>query len=148
MAKLFQNPDGADEQARAVLAYLSSNQIEMSWNRELQRHEAEPEVNRWHNGRERGYVITLRDPLRSGDLQIAFFEHRNSDEICAVEWRQTVLNPPTISDLLKTDNPYVSDKYAVSHREEVGRAYEMAEWILGRLVAFWSERTALKACEA
>ena len=137
MTKLFQNPDGADEQARAVLAYLSAyDGIEGSWNDARFAYDAEPTVDRWNNCREQGYVICLRSKNMSRQLNIAFFEHRNSDSICAVEWEQLTINPPTIDNM---DCPsYLNDKYAVSHKELHGSAHPMAEWIYRRLCGFWA----------
>lgn len=84
--KLFQNPDGSNHQARAVLAYLSAHDaIEASWSDERKCYDACPEVNRWHNCREQGYVVTMRSKDYSRQVNIAFFEHRNSDGICAIE---------------------------------------------------------------
>ena len=53
-------------------------------------------VARWENCREQGYVISLRLPTYSKQLNIAFFEHRNTDSICAIVWEQRTLNSPTI----------------------------------------------------
>ena len=139
MSNLFNNDwRDANYQARAVLAYLQGNDgIEESYDKELRRYKAEPEVNRWHNCREQGYVISLRDERFSRQLNIAFFEHRNSDQICAIKWEQKTLNPPTIDnaefgDVYKT-------KYDVSHEVGYGEASAMADWIMGELKSFWTE---------
>jgi hypothetical protein len=135
MAKLFTSPDGADAQARAVLAYLSAKcGVEESWNAERHYYEDEPEFDRWHNCREQGYVVQYRHGGRQ--LNIAFFEHRNSDSICAVEWEQTTINPPTI-DTFPKEHPYYESKWAVSKTVPFGQATEMADWIFVRLRAFW-----------
>ena len=145
MANLFQNPDGANGQARAVLAYLSMHDgIEQSWSAEWKRYLAEPQVDRWHNCREQGYVVTLKSEDYSRQINIVFFEHRNSDEICAVEWEGRYLNPPTINDIPKT-HPYCTDKFAVSHHESWGDAQKMAEWIFIRLTDFWKVTAKAKA---
>ena len=137
MAKLFgNNPDGAGAQARAVLAYLSDySGIEESWNG--MRCTDEPSIARWHNGREQGYVVSLTCAKRQ--LNIAFFEHRNSDDICAVKWEQTTLNPPTI-DTLPQDVPYSESKWNVSHTVPHGAAEQMAKWIFDELCGFSKEQ--------
>lgn len=139
MGNLFQNnPDGADAQARAVRAYLSMyDGIEESWCSEWKRYEAEPQIDRWHNGREQGYVVTMRTAKLNRQINIAFFEHRNSDNICAIKWEQATLNPPTI-DSAKFGDVY-KDKYDVSHSVSYGQVTDMAEWIYEQLVDFWRD---------
>lgn len=139
MAILFQNPDGANYQARAVLAYLTKfGGIQESWSHGYKRYMAEPQVDRWHNCREQGYVVTLRSETCLRQINIAFFEHRNSDDICAVEWEGHHLNPPTINDIPES-HPYKDSKYAVTHCVSVGEAEAMADWIFRRLTNFWNE---------
>jgi len=113
--------DGANHQAKAVLAFM-------------QVHDgmAQPEVARWENCREQGYVISMKN--ENGDqINIAFFEHRNTDSICAVEWKQNTTNAPTI-DTAVFGNVY-KDKFDVSHRVGYGQISEMANWIWSRLEA-------------
>ena len=137
MRPLFQNNDGADPQAQAVLAYLTYGRagVDKSWDAERKRYTAEPQVSRWQNCREQGYVITMRGG-KGRQINIAFFEHRNSDDICAIKWEQTTINAPTIENADFKD--VYSDKYDVSHRVEVGLAQDMADWIYEQLVAFWA----------
>lgn len=138
MGNLFINPDGADAQSQATLAYLRQRSgIEASWNNSRGCYEAEPEINRWHNCREQGYVVSLRSQDYSRTLNVAFFKHRNSDEICAVEFEFRGLNPPTINDIPK-GHPYRDSKYAVSHKVDHDQPAQMAEWIYERLTDFWN----------
>ena len=69
MSNLFINQDGANEQAQAVLAYLRGRSgIDASYNSTRGCHDAEPELNRWHNCREQGYVKRVPEeeaPCRS-----------------------------------------------------------------------------------
>lgn len=133
---LFQNPDGANDQARAVLAYLSGKAgIEESWNSQRNDFGAKPTVARWYNCREQGYVVSMRSKQFAQQINIAFFEHRNSDDICAVEWEECTTNPPTIDS--EAFRKVYKDKWFSSHSESVGRASEMADWIFERLTAFW-----------
>lgn len=139
MTALFQNPDGANYQARAVLAYLSARDgIESSWDDEFKRYRAEPSVDRWHNCREQGYVVSLR-AANGKQLNLAFFEHRNSDQIHALEWEQhSVHGNPIHIDNADFGGKVYKDKYDTSHRVDHGRCSEMADWIFGRLTDFWT----------
>ena len=131
--------DGAGYQAKAVLAYMEGyDGIEDSWNDKIKRYDANPKVSRWENCREQGYVVFMRSKASPNkQINIAFFEHRNSDNICAVKWEQNTLNAPTI-DTAKFGNIY-KDKYDVSHEVGYGKAQEMAEWIYEQLATFWNE---------
>ncbi len=97
---------------------------------------AEPTVARWHNGREQGYVISLRSLDYTKQLNIAFFEHRNSDSICAIEWQQLTMNPPTIESM-ETGGTIYKDKWDTSHSVDYGEAAAMADWVYERLTSFW-----------
>jgi len=129
--------DGANHQAKAVLAYLQENDgIGESWNDKLNCYDARIEISRWENGREQGYIVSLRNSFHE-QLNIAFFEHRNSDSICAVEWVQNSMNSITI-DTAKFGNIY-KNKYDVSHEVEYGFAVLMADWIWDRLIDHWTK---------
>ena len=73
---------GMNTQAWMFLQYLSEREFDIS---------AEESANAWlsvspySNCRERGFVLTLK---RTGEeyLQFAFYEHRNSDDLCCVKW--------------------------------------------------------------
>lgn len=138
MFPLFQNPDGANAQARAVLAYLSAHDgLEGTYDVMRREYRARPEVARWHNCREQGYVVSMRSIHGGRQINIAWYEHRNTDSICALVWEQVTIsgNPPSI----ETMNPKRDSKWDTDHSEPYGRAMEMALWIYGRLVAFWEE---------
>lgn len=130
--------DGAKHQARAVLAILQeSADIEPSWDKERKMYIAEPKIGRWENCREQGYIVSLRSKNYSEQINIAFFEHRNSDSICAVKWEQYSVNPLTI-DNAEFGEIY-KDKYDVSYETEYGEIVEMAGWIERQLTNFWIE---------
>lgn len=131
--------DGAGHQAKGVLAYLQPfAQIESSWNTEQKRYTAEVEIARWENCREQGYVVSLRSANYKRCLHIIFFEHRNSDSICAVKWEQTgLINSPTI-DTAKFGKVY-KDKYDTSYQVSCGEVVKMADWIITQLNEFWQE---------
>lgn len=121
-------------QARAVRAYLDGyDGVEPSYNKNGSGYEP-VNLAEWHNGRERGYVVMFRN-AKGDQLNIAFFEHRNSDQICALAWVQQTLNPPTIQTA-KFGNLY-RDKYDVSHSVDFGQASQMAAWIYEQLCNHW-----------
>jgi len=127
--------DGANYQARATLMFLQRDaNIEESWSDEWKRYEAEIQIARWENCREQGYVVSLRNKRRE-QLNIAFFEHRNSDSICAVKWQQESMNTLTINNAEFGD--VYKDKYDTSHSVDCGKAYEMAEWIIEQFKEHW-----------
>ena len=129
--------DGANYQSRATLMFLQRDaSIEESWNKEYKTYDAEIKVSRWENCREQGYVVSLRNKKRE-QLNIAFFEHRNSDSICSIKWKQESINTLTI-DNAKFGDVY-KDKYDTSHSVEYGKAYEMAEWIIKELTEHWTK---------
>lgn len=129
--------DGAGYSARATLMFLQRySNIEESWNPEYKVYDARIMVARWENCREQGYVVSLRNKKHK-QLNIAFFEHRNSDNICAVKWQQESINTLTINDA-KFGDVY-KDKYDVSHCVGYGKAYEMAKWIIDELTKHWAE---------
>ena len=130
--KLFNEHDGANYQARATLAVLSARNIESSYNQVLQRYEAQPAVARWENCREQGYVIRLSGQRYVGQINIAFFEHRNSDELCAIVWEQITINSPTI-DTMDAKGSIYKNKF------DPGKYDEMADFIMGELSAFWDK---------
>jgi len=131
--------DGANYQARAVLAYLQQyGSIGESWNEEYEDYDANVEIGRWENGREQGYIVSLRDQKDFKQLNIAFFEHRNSDQICAIKWHQNSFNSITINTAKFPENIY-QDKWQLSHIVGYGNVVEMADWIWEQLTIHWIE---------
>lgn len=135
MAKLFIRPDGASPQAAAVLAYLREGDgIEESWSADLKDYQADPQVDRWHNGREQGYVVSMRAKNYGKQINIAFFEHRNLDSICAIVFEVFTMNPPTLADI--PEGVYKT-KWDTAKDFGYGEAAQMATWIKEQLVSFW-----------
>ena len=133
------NDDGANFQAKGVLAFLQSASIESSWNKEYHRYDAEIKVSRWENCREQGYVVFL--VCNHKQLNIAFFEHRNLDSIHAVKWEQITLNSPTINTANFGD--IYKDKYDTSFSVPYGEVVIMANWIEEQLTEFWETNIKL-----
>lgn len=129
--------DGANYQAQAVLAFVKrEGQINDSWNDELREYEANPQVARWENGREQGYIISLLNKQHK-QLNIAFFEHRNSDSIHALKWEQWSMNSLTF-DTADFGGVY-KHKYDTSFSVSYGEITEMADWIVEQLNQHWVE---------
>ena len=131
------NQDGAYAQARAVLAmlqYVHGGGIEESWSNEWKRYTADVKVGRWENCREQGYVVSLHSEDYSKQINIAWFEHRNSDEICAIKWEQVTINTPSINTIPETE---YKNKWDVSFTVGYGEVTKMADWINDELYDFW-----------
>ena len=126
--------DGANRQAQAVLMLLQGGGIETSY--EDGKYKAEPSVARWENCREQGYIVSLRSSDYKRQLNIAFFEHRNSDQICAVKWEQVSMNSLTI-DTAKFGDEVYKDKYDTSFDCGYGDALIMADWITEQFEEFY-----------
>lgn len=125
--------DGANYQSQAVLAFVKSNYnniLDYSWNGEHKNYNVSLQVGRWENCREQGYVITIRSSREQ--LNIAFFEHRNSDRIHALMWEQRTINTPTI-DIAEFGDIY-KDKYDTSHSVSYGEIEKMTQWISEQLM--------------
>ncbi len=128
--------DGANYQAQAVLCCLRWRTIEDSWNKERSKYDAEVKVARWENCREQGYVAMLRTANYSKQLNIAWFEHRNSDSICAIAWEQNTTNSPTI-DTAKFGDKVYKDKWDVSKMVSPDCFAEIAAWIWEQFENFY-----------
>jgi len=135
---LHYHEDGANKQAQAALAffqYLMGDGIEESWSDEWKRYEADIGVARWENCREQGYVLMLT--VGREQLNIAFFEHRNVDGLCAVKWEEWTMNSPTIGTANFGDK--YADKYSSDFDVNYGEVVKMAEWMLKEFITFWKE---------
>lgn len=145
MNNLFIEPDNVNWQAHGVLAALRRfDGLECSWDSESSRYLAEPEVNAWFNGRERGYVVSLRSPDYRRKFHIAFYEHRNSDSICAVAFEKGgLINPPTINDIPK-EHPFYESKWSYDFSVGCGEFIKMSDWIIDKLEEFWDSSSNKK----
>lgn len=131
--------DGAGYQARAVLMMLQGIIKEDGYTAF-----EEPTVARWENCREQGYVISTHCFKAKNQLYIAFFEHRNSDSICAVKWNEPyMLNSPTI-DTADFGGTVYKDKFDVSFSVGYGEVAKMAEWINDQIEEYNEENLSKK----
>ena len=134
--------DGANHQARAVLMFVQAYlNIEGSWDKKLNEYAANVEVSRWYNGREQGYILSIRSKDYNRQLNIAFFEHRNSDNICAVRWEQLSMNPISSYEQAEFGDAY-QDKYDVSKSVGYGEIAEMSTYIQDEFNEFWKVTSA------
>jgi hypothetical protein len=134
-ALLIQNPDGAHPIARAVLEIVRSrlgDGIETSWNAEFKRYDAEPRFARFDNCREQGYIVFMNDLRREKQINIAFAEHRNSDDIVIYVFEKKTFNAPHLTDF---DNSVWENSQHFRHNAP----YTAAEFIATKLVEFWDE---------
>lgn len=130
---------GIGSQALAVMCYLNAHDgIESSWCRQTSKYLAQLQAAPWYNGRERGIVFYLQSADYNNQINIAVFEHRNSDAICALLWTGRTFNPPTLSDV---PNKVYKDKWDVSHEVSYGCAPSMSDWVYNQLNSFWSDKS-------
>ena len=129
--------DGACPEARAVLAILQGmGEIEESWDDKYKEYTSNIQIARWENGREQGYVVYMRVYNKGVEqINIAFFQHRNSDRIHAVKWIQNTFNSPNI-DIAKFGDVY-KNKFDTSFSVGGAEIVEMAEWIHNELKNFY-----------
>lgn len=132
--------DGANRQARAVLMYLQQNDgIEESWSDVQKRYLADVKLCRWENGREQGYTLSLPSKDYKRQLNIIFYEHRNSDNICAVKWEQVSYNSISTFEQANFGEEIYKTKWDVSFEVGYGECIKMANWIWKELTNFWLE---------
>lgn len=117
--------DGANHQARAVLAFVQSLADDLCY-----KHSYYLQVARWENGREQGYVIKATNHKRV-QLNIAFFEYRNSDFIHFLKWEQKTFNSPTLQDCI--DSGVYENKYDNQYSVEYGQIVDAAKWVVTQL---------------
>lgn len=132
--RMIESNFGINWQALAVLANLQSRDgLECSWNGE--RYKARVESAPWYNCRERGVVFYLKH-LKSGrQVNVAVFEHRVGDHLCAAEWESDfTLNPPGLADL--PEDTFNGGNWTC--RWDHGQVSDAAEWVYSRLERFWT----------
>jgi hypothetical protein len=129
---------GIGAAALAVQSYLEARDgLDASWNSDKGRYEAEPRVAPWYNGRERGIVVYMTDRQYKEQINIAIYEHRNSDNICALVWIQnTGINPPCLATLPEM---VLETKWDVDETWSYRDAVDAADWVVEKLNDFWKE---------
>ncbi len=135
----YNDPSAA---AVSVRAYLENRDgIEKSWSDERARYMAEPQIAPWFNGRERGFIVSLKAPSHDGkQINIAFFEARSSDCIVAWMWFQTKYTNPLNIDSAELEDAGGEPLYH-EERMRYDQSYQMADWIYDRLEEHWENET-------
>lgn len=122
--------DGANWQAQCVLAYLRrhGNGVveDLTWDKENRRSEGRLEVGRCENCREQGYVFTITYGVKQL-VHFWVYEHRNSDNLCVVEFEGFFLNTPTINNIP------MKDKYDTTKDFSCGDIVDCGNWIIERI---------------
>ena len=138
--KIADSTFGINPQALKVLKLLSKKSaffFESNFN---------TETHTWYNGREKGFTISMRPYFpRFSHIHIAVFEHRNSDNICALLWttKSWYLNGPIADEkTLKLAYP-IDDKYETAVTFGYGEYQKMADWVYGKLKDFYILSTTL-----
>jgi hypothetical protein len=130
--------DGANYQAKCVLIFLQRILEEDD--------EKRIAVGRWENCREQGYVISFHrhdkisdifPQYKSIQMNIAWFEHRNSDSIHAIKWEQNTINTPTIDIADFTEANIYKDSFDTSYQVTYKDFMKMAEWIKKQIDEFY-----------
>tara|TARA_R110002020_G_scaffold16361_4_gene57829 strand:- start:496 stop:975 length:480 start_codon:yes stop_codon:yes gene_type:complete len=130
-------------QAKAVRCYLEGyDGLDVSWV-EYNGHgsfSAELSIGEWDNGRERGYIVSCRQSGVPRQMNIAFFEHRNTDSINAIsfETKPRWQIAPTLADV--PDDKYKELSIAewdTDHSVDYGHAGQMAKWIMDEFTRWW-----------
>lgn len=123
---------GINWQSLAVLANLQSRDgLECSWNGD--RYAARVMTAPWYNCRERGVVFYLWHLKTHRQVNVAVFEHRVGDHLCAALWESEItLNPPTLDDL---PNDFEECNWTKEWKH--GKVSEAADWIYSSLEVFW-----------
>lgn len=130
--KLVDLTFGIDAQAMSVAYLLSKRESEV-----IDIANTAP----WYNGRERGVVFTFSRYNAGGRkvLNIAVFEHRNSDALCALKWFSGPdINPPNMTTHGE-EAYHGGDKYNVAHQVKYGQIVEMVQWIVEQIESDWEE---------
>lgn len=127
--------DGADSQSRAVIQFVNPH-IEDSWDDARKMYRSIIEVGRWENCREQGYILSMVDKYNV-QYNIIVFQHRNSDNICAIDWVQNSMNSISI-DTIK-DGVFEDKFKSIKHEEHYGEVLPMAQWINNQFNEFWNK---------
>lgn len=140
--------DGAGGQAQGVLAFMGymSSGIEASYDSDHGDYRADVSVDRFHNCREQGYVVSVRSRDYSRQLNIIFFEHRNSDEIVIIEFELSTINPVNI-DMIPDTHPWHHSKSGYDKSFSCGQVYDAANYINERLEIFWKDASPTQVRE-
>ena len=140
---------GINHQAMAVAVYASPEflQPESAWDEDNKRYDCSIRIRPWYNGRETGFVFQYSASwVGTGPwLNIAVFEHRNYDGVCAWMWVSQFHNDqPTIADIPDSVAP---DKYTHQYAVGCGQVGDMADWVAAGFAASHGNLAAMLAAQ-
>lgn len=131
--------DGAAWQAQMVLAYVRAHEMsatDCTWNGDY--YDCEIKVGRYENDREQGYVFVVRVlPHCSLDgethqLNLAVYEHRNSDNIVVLSRELFTGDTPTWAEMTEGRK----DKYDYDKDFRYNEAFECGEYVINQFAKF------------
>ena len=131
--------DGANWQAQCVAIYLRAYRLSvlnMAYDKEKVRYNANIKIGRCENQREQGYIFTIEYYDVNHYKQISHFwvyEHRNSDDLCVVKFNGNFSNTPTI------DKVPMKDKYDTTKEFSWGDVVDCGQWIIEEMAKDLSE---------
>lgn len=108
---------GIKSQEQAVLAYLSNQEPHFAEYKDGA-YQISFSTYPWYNGRERGICLQMSPEWAGGDnyLNIAIFEHRNSDQLICLKWKSErafwnypLEDPKTIDKAYHGGNKWTAD---------------------------------------
>ena len=132
---------GMGSQARAVLQMLSDREPDFA-EYEDGDYQVYMETRPWYNGRERGFVLSMKrefSSYESGVINIAIFEHRNADHLVALSWTTDYIpHNGVVADAETLDLAYAN--YPEPDAEfPHGRIGECANWIYEKLESHYNK---------
>lgn len=88
-------------------------------------------IHEWFNGRERGYALSIDSFSLNLHLHIAFYQHRNCDEVHVLVWEQKAFNPIcTIDNADLSETPFWANKLTTYQWFECDRFQDAADFIV------------------
>jgi len=130
--------DGADKQSRETLIYLkrhipfTKESWKDSWNEEFKVYKSEINIERWGGDSDQGYLVSLINE-RKNRLNIGFFGHSDTGDICAVKWEFK----DNMLTVYESNRPRYKRKWHISYSVSSDEAYKMCDWIIWQLRYHW-----------
>ena len=138
--------DGAGMQAQIIAILIREQKalvLDLVWNSEMRDYDGRIAIGRFENCREQGYVVSIND-YRGNQRNYAFYEHRNSDNICVLVRDGITINTPSLEYMWEGKK----DKWDVDKSFSYGEWEKCADWILedmkSNLTKWIEERTQEK----
>ena len=139
--------DGANMQAQIVAILIreqKSRVLDLLWNEDWKDYEGRITIGRFENCREQGYVVSIND-YHGNQKNYAFYEHRNSDNICILTREGVTINTPSLEYMWEGKK----DKWDTDKSFSYGEWEKCADWILNDMAEFVAkckeERERMKA---